>query len=79
MLTALAVLQAEAVQEEDSISCEVIDLRTLLPWDRATVGEAPLPAPDTTHSCLAPEHMHAATRLSPWCAIAMHLIAVRKG
>ncbi len=27
----------------DGISCEVIDLRTLLPWDVDTVGE-----PDTT-------------------------------
>ena len=26
------------VQEADGIECEVIDLRTLLPWDRATVG-----------------------------------------
>ena len=27
------------VQEVDGIECEVIDLRTLLPWDRETVGE----------------------------------------
>ena len=32
--------QAEAVQDADGISCEVIDLRTLMPWDRETVGEA---------------------------------------
>ena len=30
--------QAEAVAQEDGIECEVIDLRTLLPWDRDTVG-----------------------------------------
>lgn len=30
--------QAAAVAEEDGIECEVIDLRTLLPWDRETVG-----------------------------------------
>jgi len=36
------LLQAEAVQQEDGISCEVIDLRTLLPWDREAVGELPL-------------------------------------
>jgi len=30
--------QAAEVAEGDGISCEVIDLRTLLPWDRATVG-----------------------------------------
>ncbi len=30
--------QAAEVAEADGISCEVIDLRTLLPWDRATVG-----------------------------------------
>ena len=38
----LSLLQAEAVQQEDGISCEVIDLRTLLPWDREAVGEPPL-------------------------------------
>ena len=32
------LLQAEAVQQEDGIGCEVIDLRTLLPWDREAVG-----------------------------------------
>lgn len=37
------------VQEEDGIECEIIDLRTLLPWDRDTVG-APLPP---KHSALA--------------------------
>jgi pyruvate/2-oxoglutarate/acetoin dehydrogenase E1 component len=31
-------VQAAEVAEADGISCEVIDLRTLLPWDRATVG-----------------------------------------
>lgn len=30
--------QATEVQEQHGISCEVIDLRTLLPWDRSTVG-----------------------------------------
>ena len=28
------------MQDADGISCEVIDLRTLMPWDRETVGEA---------------------------------------
>ncbi len=27
------------VQGEDGIECEIIDLRTLLPWDRDTIGE----------------------------------------
>ncbi len=27
------------MEQADGISCEVIDLRTLLPWDRDTVGE----------------------------------------
>ena len=30
--------QAAMVQEEDGIECEIIDLRTLLPWDREAVG-----------------------------------------
>ena len=30
--------QATAVEEADGISCEVIDLRTLLPWDVPTIG-----------------------------------------
>lgn len=31
------VLQAREVAERDGISCEVVDLRTLLPWDADTV------------------------------------------
>ena len=37
--SASAPLQAEEVAEADGISCEIIDLRTLLPWDVDTVGE----------------------------------------
>lgn len=32
------------MEAREGVSCEVIDLRTLLPWDRATVG-----APDVAH------------------------------
>ncbi len=38
----MVALQAEAVQAEGGASCEVIDLRTLLPWDRGAVGGGPL-------------------------------------
>ena len=31
-------LQAKEVAERDGISCEVIDLRTLVPWDVETVA-----------------------------------------
>lgn len=34
------LLQAAMCHESDGISCEVIDLRTLLPWDVNAVGEA---------------------------------------
>ena len=30
-------VQAREVQERDGISCELLDLRTLLPWDAAAV------------------------------------------
>ena len=48
------LLQAEAVQQEDGISCEVIDLRTLLPWDRETVGEVPSPHPKCLRAACPP-------------------------
>ena len=31
---------AEKVQEEENLSCEVIDLRSLVPWDVETVLES---------------------------------------
>ena len=36
----VAELAAKEVEESDGISCEVIDLRTLLPWDADTVVES---------------------------------------
>lgn len=36
---AMPDVQADTCQESDGISCEVIDLRTLLPWDASAVGE----------------------------------------
>ncbi|KAK9808306.1 hypothetical protein WJX73_009979 [Symbiochloris irregularis] len=36
-MVAVAEQAAAVVQEQGGVSCEVIDLRTLLPWDRATV------------------------------------------
>ena len=38
---AMLTLQAELCHEQDGISCEVIDLRTLLPWDVEAAGEHP--------------------------------------
>lgn len=35
------------MQEEDCIECEIIDLRTLLPWDRGTVGGPSLKAAES--------------------------------
>lgn len=49
------LLQAEVVQQEHGIGCEVIDLRTLLPWDREAVGALlPLLAYMRAHGHTAP-------------------------
>jgi pyruvate/2-oxoglutarate/acetoin dehydrogenase E1 component len=43
-------MQAAVVAEEDGIDCEVIDLRTLLPWDRDAVGESSTALRGLTHA-----------------------------
>ena len=35
----LAQAAEVATAEAGGVSCEIIDLRTLLPWDRDTIGE----------------------------------------
>lgn len=40
MQVGVSLQAAELLQSERGISCEVVDLRTLIPWDRATVEES---------------------------------------